>query len=117
MFDKWIMTFLLSFVLRQLEKFQKSTDWNKVKADLKPRIEAIVPGKWFDAEAVAACFAIVDVVAAALSNSEDIEAILKLCAAEKWAEALVALRDLVLGAWSPVGARQVAFAAELKLVA
>ncbi|MES3012647.1 MAG: hypothetical protein V4750_02820 [Pseudomonadota bacterium] len=115
--DRLIMKLLVSFVMRQIEKFGHSIDWAKVKADLKPRIEALVPGKWFDDEAVTAVNSVLDAAAKALSATADLQKILDLLAAEKWAEALEVLKTLLLSAWHPTGAKQLAFATQLAHVA
>lgn len=113
MWDRLVLKLVVSFVMRQLEKFGTAIDWGKVKADLKPRIEALVPGVWFDAEAVAAVFAVVDAAARALSATHELQVIVDLLAAQKWSEALEALKTLLLSVWTPVGTKQVAFAKHL----
>lgn len=104
MLQGWIINIVVSFILRQLVKFQTTLDWAKVKADLAVRVAAIVPGKWFDAEAVALCNALVDGAASVMSNVNAIDNILRLAAIEKWPEALEALKALLLGAWIPTSA-------------
>lgn len=113
MWDRLVIKLVVSFIMRQIEKFGHTIDWAKVKADLKPRIEAVVPGTWFDAEAVAAVFTVVDAAAKALSATGEIQKILDLLAAQKWAEALEALKTLLLSIWQPTGAKQVAYAKAL----
>lgn len=106
MFDKILIGMVINFVLRQLDKFTHAIDWAKVKADLEPRIRDLVPGRFFDDEAVAACNRVIDLVAAALASQADIDAILHLLAAQDWAGAFAKLRDLVLHVWSPSTARE-----------
>ncbi len=49
----WLATMAITFAVRQLAKFGKETDWNKVKADADARIRDLVPGEFFDEFAVA----------------------------------------------------------------
>lgn len=102
MLNKWIIGFVISFILRQLEKWQSTVDWDKVKADLKPRIEALVPGTWLDQSVVDLVFTFIDVVADVLKATGEIEAILKLVGEQKYQEAWEKLRDLILGNLQPV---------------
>lgn len=101
MINKWIIGFVISFVLRQLEKWRDTVDWAKVKADLKPRIEQLVPGTWLDDSAVDLVFTLIDVVADVLKATGEIEAILNLVAEQKYQEAWEKLRDLILGNLQP----------------
>lgn len=106
MLDQWIVRLVLSFIMRQLDKFTHTIDWTKVKADLAVRVRDVVPGAWFDDEAVAAANALVDAVAAALAKKDQIEEILALLAAQDYAGALLKLKDLVLGGWVPTTAAE-----------
>lgn len=104
MLERWAIGLVIAFVMRQLAKFQESIDWAKVKADLKPRIEALVPGTWFDDEVVALANMVIDRIAEVLAQGEVIEELLKLLADQKWDEALSLLKALVLGGWVPANA-------------
>ncbi len=97
----WILNLVIAFAIRQLAKFSKSIDWGKVKTDLAIRIADLVPGTFFDAEAIAGANMLLDGLAATLSATADIEAILKLLATDKFAEAMQALKDLLLKIWVP----------------
>lgn len=104
MLERWAIGIVISFILRQLAKFQKTLDWAKVKADAEVRVRALVPGTWFDDEAVALVNMVIDRAAEVLSQGDAIEQLLKLLAEQKWTEALSMLKDLLLGGWVPVGA-------------
>ena len=106
MWDRLVIKMIVTFIMRQIEKFGHTLDWAKVKADLKPRIEALVPGSWFDAEAVTAVNAILDAAAKALAATDDLQKILDLLAAQKWAEAFEVLKELVVKIWQPSGAKE-----------
>lgn len=114
MVQQWIINIVVAFILRQLVKFGTATDWVKVKADLALRVAAVVPGKWFDAEAVALGNALVDGAHSVMSNVTAIDNILRLAASEKYGEALDALKDLLLGAWIPTTAEGLKAKAVLK---
>lgn len=104
--DRIVWNIVSSFVLRQIEKFNHSIDWPKLKADVEERVRKGVPGTWFDDEAVAAVDAILDTLQGALANAAAFQHILDLLQAGKYEDALKALRTLILGAWSatPAGA-------------
>ncbi len=101
MLERWIIGMVISFVLRQVAKFKHDIDWNKVKSDLDLRVRALVPGDWFDDEAVLAVNVVLDMVKSALSAQSDLEAILTLLAASDWQGAALALKDLLLKVWNP----------------
>ncbi len=101
MIKNWIISMGISFIMRQLAKWQMQIDWAKVKSDLQARIAALIPGEWLDAEAVELVGVLVDAAAAVLAASEDLEKIVKLLADQKFQEAWEALRALILGQWVP----------------
>lgn len=101
MLERWAISMAISFVMRQLSKFLGSIDWSKVKVDLEQRVRDLVPGTWFDSEAVAVCMALVDAVAAILASQDELEQVLKLLADQKWQEAWAVLRDLIMSQWQP----------------
>lgn len=100
-FEKWIVTTAIGFVVRQLEKFGKDTDWAKVKADLGVRVEQLMPGTWFDDEARAISDAIIDACARGLGNAKTLGIILELVADGKYQEAGAKLREYLLKTWRP----------------
>jgi len=104
MLERWLVSIVINFVLRQLSKFKKDIDWGKVRADLDTRVRALVPGTWFDQEAVAICNAALDGVLSVLSSTEDLERVLQRLAAGDWAGAYEALKALLLSVWNPTGA-------------
>lgn len=103
MLQSWIINIVVAFILRQWVKFGNSIDFAKVEADMVKRLTDILPS-WLDAEGVAVVKALVAGAAAVAANTAAIDNILRLAAAEKWAEALNALKNLLLGAWVPVDA-------------
>lgn len=106
MLERWAISMAISFIMRQLSKFLESINWETVKADLAARVRDLVPGSWFDSEAVAVAMAMVDAVAAILSASSELESVLKLLADQKWQDAWQVLRDLIMKQWQPQSAAE-----------
>lgn len=84
----FILRIVVSFLVRQITKFGRDTDWNKVKADLDVRIRKLIPGTWFDDEAAELAGVIIDAVAEALKSEDNWVKLLTLVAQQKWNEAL-----------------------------
>jgi hypothetical protein len=101
MIQKWVVGMAISFVMRQIGKWGSSIDWAKVKADVAERVKALVPGEWFDAEAVAAVMALLDVAEKVLAATGELEKIIQMIVDGKMQEAWAALRQLILDAWQP----------------
>lgn len=100
-FLTWLVGAAISFVLRQLKKFGKETDWDTVKDDLGARVTDLVPGEFFDDEAVNISNAFVDAVKRGLSQTKHLEIVFDHLQAEEWDKAINALRDFLLKAWRP----------------
>jgi len=99
--EQWIANAALSFAIRQLAKYGKNTKWDLVKKDLAIRVADLVPGDWFDEQAVEVCNQIIDAVKRALDNTKTMEIIGKLAIEGKTSEAIIRLRDYLLKAWKP----------------
>ncbi len=100
MFQKLVMPFVISFVLKQLEKFQGSIDWEIVRADAEKQVRAFVPGTWFDDEAVAFVDRIIVLLRNALGQKDEQKNILKFLADQNYAAAAEELKSLLLAAWA-----------------
>ena len=68
----WIVNMVVAFVLRQVAKYAGSTDWEKVKADALARFAKMVPAGLMPT-VTDIVDAVVDVVAAALADTEDLQ--------------------------------------------
>lgn len=101
MIKKWLISAGISFMLRQLAKWNSSIDWAVIKADLAARIAALVPGEWMDEEVIGIVNGLVDAAAAVLASSEELEKIIKFVMESKFQEAWEMLRNLILGSWVP----------------
>jgi hypothetical protein len=104
----WITGLVISFVMRQIAKWQTGLDWAKVRADLEERVRALVPGEMFDQAAVDLVMGILDAVQSVLAASKDLERIVRLAVDGKYQEAWVILRQLILDQMKPVTAIEVA---------
>lgn len=104
MLERWLINLVISFVLRQLAKFKNEIDWAKVRVDMSARIAAVIPGTWFDDEAVYVANALLDGVLLVLGQTADLERVLALLAASDWNGAFEALKDLLLKVWNPTAA-------------
>lgn len=101
MLQKWVVSLVISFVLRQLAKYQDQIDWAKVKADFEKRAADLMPGFWFDDEVKALAGLVIDACQEVLSEGDQIEKLLKALALGEWDVALLALKELLLNAWKP----------------
>jgi len=113
MFERWLINMVIAFILRQLAKFGRDVDWEKVAADAEVRVRALVPGDWFDDEAVAIVHGAIAVVKKALAAEEDWARVLKHLAASEWNAALEALKELIGKIWTPAAAAEQRVAAAL----
>lgn len=97
MIQKLVMGFVISFVMRQLEKFRESIDWDLIKKDLDDRVRQMMPGSWFDDEAVIVVNAAVDLMRSALEQGNTIKHLLELLSAQKYDVAMTVIKDCVMG--------------------
>lgn len=104
MFQQYALHLVILFVIRQIAKFGAQVKWPKIKEDWDVRVRALVPGLWFDDDAVALANILIDACGRAVADTVDLQKILDLCAAKKWDEAASALKAMVLTIWSPVTA-------------
>jgi hypothetical protein len=89
----FIIRIVVSFVVRQILKFGRDTNWQMIKDDLALRIRALIPGSFFDSEAVAMMEFFVDIISGCLSSESNWVKILTLLAEQKYAEAV----DILIG--------------------
>lgn len=101
MLQEWAIHFAIQFVVRQLGKFGKDTDWAKVKDDFHARVMALVPGSFFDDEAAAAVDAVLEACQKLLSSGEALDHILTYLADQRYSEAADALKQLLFAVWAP----------------
>lgn len=107
---------VISFILRQIEKFREATDWELVRADMHQRVALMVPGDWFDDEAQRVADFLLDGVIVVLKAQADLEQLMQALADKRWDAALAELQDLLIGSWDTKG-DEGAEAAKLLVVA
>jgi len=95
MIQKWLIETVITFGMRQIWKWRAGINWDLVKLDLAKRVRELVPGEWLDDAAVDLSNQLIDMIAAALMDQKDIEAMVKLLVAGKPDEALKMLLDLI----------------------
>lgn len=93
---KFILSFVIGSIVSAIKKFGDDFDWLKLKTDLCERVARFIPGELFDDEAVAFISALIDYAEKVLEKSESFTLILERLAAQDWAGAVAALKDLIL---------------------
>jgi hypothetical protein len=93
---KFILSFVIGSIVSAIKKFDTDFDWAKLKADLSERVARFIPGEMFDDEAIAFVSALIDYADKVLDKSDVISAVLEKLAAQDWAGAVAALKDLIL---------------------
>jgi hypothetical protein len=104
MLKSWLIKAAIAFALRQLAKWKDGINWETVKADLEARIRDLVPGELFDDEAAKMVRSVVDMIAGLLGDQAAITNIIALVIAGKMAEAMEALKDLIINRFKFTGA-------------
>jgi hypothetical protein len=99
MFQGIILNLVISFIVKQLEKFGDSLNWEKVKQDAEERIRKLMPGTWFDDEAAYVVNLVLAGVQEALEDADKFRTILKLLADKKYPEAFSAVKEFLLELW------------------
>ena len=98
---KFALNLVIGFVLRQVAKWQEGVDFSKVKADLDERVKALVPGAFFDDEAIYLVNNAIDVIAAILANTTELKVILDLVAGGDFKGGFDVLWKLLVGKVAP----------------
>ncbi len=91
----WVVSIVISFVLRQIAKFTTKIDWKKLEADLDERIRKIFPIAWFDEDAIALVNTTMEIIKKVLGESDQLKEILELLAEEKFTTAVQVLIKLI----------------------
>lgn len=99
MFQSWIVGLVLTFVVRQVAKFNENFDWHEFVADLNERVRKLVPGEMFDSYAVSLVEALLNGLRQVLASEDALAEIGKYAADGKWDEAINALKKLLLDVW------------------
>ncbi len=116
MINRWVIAVIVSFVMKQIEKFGTTIDFVKLKAEVDVIVRDAIPGTWFDDDGVNAVNSVLDALSRALHSTAALESIIVLIAEQNWNGAFLALKDLVLKVWSAKGGKANALASELALM-
>lgn len=117
MIEKIAIKIVIAFVIRQLDKFKETTDWDKLQADLDDRVAKLVPGTWFDAEAIGIVHTAIAGIRSILAKGSNLKLILELLAEKKYDEAALKLKDLLAGLWGVPHATAIEHKARALLIA
>lgn len=96
----WVISAVLSFLIRQIGKYGASLDWDKVKADAHKRIDDLLPD-WLEPAFESLADGILDAAKEALSKDSDLLAIAQAVADGDLPAACRLLLDLVKEVASP----------------
>lgn len=97
MVERLVAKMMISFILSQIERFHDQIDWNMVEKEISEKVRELVPGGWFDDEAVKFVHIILVSFKTVLGQGNNIKPILELLALQKYDEAMNALKELLLG--------------------
>lgn len=97
MLQRLLIKALISFVIAELEKFREQLDWAKLQKNVDDFVRKIVPGTWFDDQAVKLVDSVFLAIKDVLSKGSTIKTILDLLAQRKYAEAVEMLKQLIIG--------------------
>lgn len=111
--DKVLYNLVIMFCLRQLAKFGTSIDAQAVKDEYDPLVRQVVPGTWFDDEAVMLTNETIDAFVYVCKDSADVQKLVAAVVAADWAGALVILKDMIAKGYNPVTPMQVDLKAAL----
>lgn len=103
MIEKFLVGYVINFVLSQLDKATGLIDWVVLEQQLDVKIADLVPGTWFDSEVVGWVNVLYEAVEKVMLSSGELKPILVMLAAKQYSEAFDALKELVLAALSVPG--------------
>lgn len=100
--QKMLMGFMLSYVMKQLEKLEQKIDWAKIEKELDDHIRLFFPVKFLDDEMIGFMAIIFQDMQHVLANEDALKNIIALMIQEQWEDALQAFRILLLQEFSKV---------------
>lgn len=101
MLQQWALHMVIVFVVGRIAKFGSQIKWAMVHQDFHQWIDKMVPWTWLEEPLSAFADAVIDACAKAVADTVDLQKIIELASAKKWAEAAEALKDLVLAIYKP----------------
>ncbi len=96
-----LLHIVLMIVMRELAQVKSAIDWPALRTTVDLQVRALVPGTWFDQDAVDATNALLDGCQTVLGDEAAIEALLTDVAEQKWQEAVDELKTLLAEGWQP----------------
>lgn len=90
-----IVDYVVEFVAEALSKFGKGIDWEKVKANLHPKIASLIPGELFDAFVIALVDKVLAIVIAVLEKDGQLNKVLQDLADGKFKEVIADIGEAV----------------------
>lgn len=99
MFQNLVIKWVISYVLTALETAQGKIDWAAITALVDGEIRKFLPS-FLAEDLVALANEVMAVTQVVLSDAGDLKKIMQLLAAEDFNGAFLALRDLILAAWT-----------------
>ena len=106
--ERWLISALITFVLRQVKKFTNGVQWEKLIEDATNRVADLLPGEWLDREAKGYVETILYTAQHALSDERRLNNLLELLADESiddkpdYLAAAYLLKAYLLKSWAYV---------------
>lgn len=99
----FVMSILISFAMKQLQKFESEINWAQVQEDIEDRIKPIIPAPLYaGVDQVIILF--ISALKSALSDQTDLKQLITLIAAGNWSAAVTMIQKIVLSNKSFVAA-------------
>lgn len=93
--EKWALTLVAKFALKQIQKYQKTINWDKVEADLEIRIRRLLPLPLLDDGVNYLMKLAINALRSALSDQNALQKLVSLLLDDKWSEALALVENII----------------------
>jgi len=84
----WFVTLIITFVVRQLDKFGDEANWELIEKDAEARIRDLVPGVFFDEFAVALLKKVLKLAREMMDDPDHMKAFLTALAEKRFQDAI-----------------------------
>lgn len=91
-----IISFLAPFIVRQIDKFGHSLNWEEILVKANERVAKLIPGEMFDEMAIAAVDKCINAVKELLQDEVELTKLSNLCQSKQWAVAIKDLQDYMI---------------------
>ncbi len=99
MFQKLVIKWVIAFILKQIEKAQGKLDWAAIAAETDQKLRDFLPS-FLEDSAIELANLVLGIAEKALDDEDSLKKIMLLIANKDLVGAALALRDLILAAWS-----------------